>query len=610
MDVLQLFGLDVWFESVLTAAFETYFESVQVLNSNRFYFFVSSSFIVFLFVVSLRINRMLLNENNFIVNFIRIFGAMWILVSIMTIVALLTYSVLAYFISKNYYSAYFNQEFWRVVSELSVLFLFSGMTGVLGGGWCYFSLGRHVESKLSKWLEKCTLKSLPKSAGISDVRNIHNDIPVPVDFDPRKYFRFNMDDMFLGIDENMHPVRISRVDWCVSGVQAMGCPGAGKGVIAQTALYQSLGYDDAVYSFDVKRDEYMVHVLIDACKHYNRPHIIIDLNSSNAQFNILKRITPKQLYELFTSAFSLGRTGDGGVDYYRNFDRKAARILSELARDSEVTFSHLYDAAPEILGKELYQLANNFISQLEEVSSLPVCATVEGADLFAPLNHGGLIYIIGSMKDESVIFLQKMLIVRIVQLIENRDIKGNKVRHCSIFADEVKYLISKQFVNTLGSVRDKKANIILTHQSLGDFSDPPDGMTVASVRETIVDTTPLKWLYRQPEEGLAKWIAGYSGKIVVGKERKQVVRNRELSETRNSDITLDEVERYRFTVNHIQNLPKNCALCIGAGEPKLAFARPIRTKEYSIEYIDAKKVKRNVESLLKPDEIQSLGDTF
>ncbi len=181
------------------------------------------------------------------------------------------------------------------------------------------------------------------------------------------------------------------------------------------------------------------------------------------------------------------------------------------------------------------------------------------------------------MRSEPIIVLQKMLFVRLIQLIEN---SRKRKRHCSIFLDEFKYLLSGSALNALGSIRDKGCNILLAHQSLGDFANCGADLSESAVRSTVLDTTPIKWLYRPADYETASWISSQTGQIKVATQTTQAVRNIELSESLSDNRTVSETTRNLVDVNTVQTLPKGCAVCIGAGIPTLAFIKAVQVDKF------------------------------
>ena len=460
---------------------------------------------------------------------------------------------------------------WVSASEL-----IAGVLGIGTGVVLAYLAGRHFEPRLIEKLHRST-----RSAGLqdrlSDIREVQqqNDHLPSIEHDEVFRQAAQRDQIYLGQDVSGKAVTIDRKNWKTSHVQIMGPPGTGKGIQAGITLTQSIGYGDSVFVFDPKDDEWAPSVYHAACERAGVPFEFVDLREPLPQINPILNASPEEVEEMLYAGLELERRGNT-ADYYRLDDRKAARLAANFVADSNLTLAEIGSKAKSTTGDDLMTGGKAFFAALEEVSALKCVQTKEGVDLLERLKQGGCVYVLGSMRNEPIIVLQKMLFVRLIQLIER---SRERERHCTIFLDEFKYLLSQSALNALGSIRDKGCNILLAHQSLGDFANCGSDMSESSVRSTVIDTTPIKWLYRAADYEAAKWISNQTGQILVATQSSQAVRNLELSESLSSTRSVGETTRNLIDVNSVLTLPKGCAVCIGAGVPKLALAEAIRVQK-------------------------------
>ena len=358
----------------------------------------------------------------------------------------------------------------------------------------------------------------------------------------------------------------------------MGPPGTGKGIQAAVTLTQSLKYGDAVFVFDPKNDEWAPSVFHEACKSAGVRFQFVDLSEPIPQLNPLLNSSPDEVAEMLYAGLELSRRGSDS-DFYRLDDRKAARFAASLLEKESLSLTEMGIKAKILIDRDLLNGAKAFFTAIEEVGEQACIRTQAGVDLSAPLHDGGCIYIVGSMRNDPIVILQKMLFVRIIQIIERT---RNRNRHCSIFLDEFKYLLSATSVNALGAIRDKGCNILLAHQSLGDFANCGSDLSEDGVRTTVLDTTPIKWLYRPSDKDTASWISNQTGRILVSTQSSSTVRNLELSESFSASRSVGETERNLYDVNTIMSLPKGCAVCLGTDLPQLAIATALPVQKVEI----------------------------
>ena len=458
----------------------------------------------------------------------------------------------------------------------NIVFAFLGL--ITGGVLAYFA-GKNFEPFVIEILNKRTRIAGLKDT-LTDIRHIRKELPgtVPIQFEKQFTAAELKNEMFLGMDTAGSPVTLERSTWKSSHVQIMGPPGTGKGIQAAVTLTQSLKYGDAVFVFDPKNDEWAPSVFHEACKSAGVRFQFVDLSKPIPQLNPLLNSSPDEVAEMLYAGLELSRRGTDS-DFYRLDDRKAARFAASLLEKESLSLTEMGIKAKFLIDRDLLNGAKAFFTAIEEVGEQACIRTREGVDLSAPLREGGCIYIVGSMRNDPIVILQKMLFVRIIQIIERT---RNRIRHCSIFLDEFKYLLSATSVNALGAIRDKGCNILLAHQSLGDFANCGSDLSEAGVRTTILDTTPIKWLYRPSDKDTASWISNQTGRILVSTQRSNTVRNLELSESLSASRSVGETERNLYDVNTIMSLPKGCAVCIGTDLPKLAMATALPVQKVEI----------------------------
>ena len=322
---------------------------------------------------------------------------------------------------------------------------------------------------------------------------------------------------------------------------------------------------------DPKNDEFLPHVMHKAAQEAGVPYVYIDLLAEAAQWNPLQGKNATEIEELLSAGFSLGEKGTD-ADFYRLDDRRAARIFANLAYSNQTTLINtlqlLIEQQPDIA-----EAGKKFISDLEEIGLVSAVNTTQGVDLAKLMQQGAVVYVRGSMRNPRILKLQRIFVLSMIQQIEVRE--RESARHVCLFMDEFKYLISRPSLEALGAIRDKRAHVIIAHQSLGDLRDCPADLDADSVVASVNENCAIKLAYMVKDPDTADWLARMSGLILVDDEIRQVKTNAGLTETRNGERTLRQAERNLIDTNMLQALPERCAVLFGAGLAKFFFTSPI-----------------------------------
>lgn len=454
---------------------------------------------------------------------------------------------------------------------LPVSHLWVNTAGLVGGLLLVMLSIRYLSPLLDSLKQRFTKASTLERNRRTDIRKISSHLPNNQQrYDPRRYFNTRKG-IFLGLDEHKRPIYIPREKWLKSHVDVLGTTGSGKGVAGGVALTQAVSQGEAVVILDPKNDEFLPHVMFQAAEEAGVPFVFIDLLADIPQWNPIQGKTAREIEELFSAGFSLGEKGTD-ADFYRLDDRRAARILSELLPSPRPTIADAY----RLLITQQPDIAENgkkFAFDLEELGMIPATNTAEGIDLAAFIRDGGVIYVRGSMRNPSILKLQRIFVLSVIQIIEAR--QRETARPVALFLDEFKYLISRQTLEALGAIRDKRAHVIIAHQSLGDLRDCPADLDPETVVASVNENCALKISYAVKDPDTADWLARMSGQILVDDEIRQMKTNVGLAETRENGRTLRQAERPLIDTNMLQALPERCAVLFGDGLAKFFFTAPI-----------------------------------
>lgn len=433
---------------------------------------------------------------------------------------------------------------------------------------------RYCAPFINNFLHRFTRRSELERNRKTDVREIEKFLPTAkLDYNPDKWLSVDpkKTGLFAGINELGKPIRIPYEKWRSAHVQIVGTSGFGKGVATGILLSQAMRAGETIIVFDPKNDEWAPHVLRQSAEQAEVPFYLVDLESDFGQLDLLAGATAFEVEELLASGFSLGDSGDI-ADHYRLKDRAAIRDISLLVNAGARTVA---DLAYSELANSYEKECEGAIFKLRELALCRAISGVGGIDMKEIVKNGGCLYIIGSMDNSRLMMAQKMLLVRLQQIVKKRDRITETPRPVCAFLDEVKYLLSRKSLEGLGAARDKGLHFVLTHQSLGDLKDCPRDLNPEAVVGAIVENCSIRIAYRVQNPDTALWLAKMTGEIQVDDETRRVERNAGGAELLSHERTIRQSTRNLIDTNMLLNLPNRTAVVFGSGQPQFAHICPI-----------------------------------
>lgn len=350
--------------------------------------------------------------------------------------------------------------------------------------------------------------------------------------------------VFIGLDGERKPIYLPRHYVYKNHIEILGESGTGKSSIAGVLLSQLAAAGEAVVVFDPKADRNLPGALALAGERYGYPFHVIDLRPAAdfPQVNAFSGCRPDQVEELLQVALELGKTGDGGVDFYRGKDREATSFIAAALADGKTDMLEILQKAGQderVTGQE------NLWRELRQIGRVRALHTDAGLDLQEVLARPGVLYIIGSTTRLEVVAAQKLILQRILQILDERNDQDMPV---ALFLDELKYLLSPAALRAAGTVRDRNCHLIFAHQSLGDLDDCP-GLNPKAVRGAIWGNTGIKICYRMMDAPTALELSRIAGNSVVAAQGT--------TESDNGTSTSTRQERREYMPPHIfTHLPK------------------------------------------------------
>ncbi len=403
----------------------------------------------------------------------------------------------------------------------------------------------------------------------TDIRTVRQLLPeAGAVYDPLT-FCDDPQSIFAGLDPQGQAVRIDQAVWRQSHVDIVGMTGTGKGVLAGVLLTQAIRQGEAVIAIDPKNDEYAPHVLARAAAEAGVPYYHLDLMADEPLWHPLRDKTTDEIEELLVACFGLGERGTE-ADFYRLHDRQAARTCAEMF-DGEPLPALLRQIQTERIARD----AKKFMADLAEISSTPAAqASIDsGVDLTQAVAEGAVIYVRGALRHARILKLQKMFVLSVIQHCERRP--REDARHVCLFLDELRYLISAPVLEALASIRDKRAHLVMTHQTLNDLRNVPADIDPAQVVSSVTENCLLKFTYRVNDPDTALWLARMSGHIQAYDEARNLEADLVLTERETDMRNVRQTQRHLIDTNMLLSLPARCAVYFGEDLARFVSTSPV-----------------------------------
>lgn len=386
----------------------------------------------------------------------------------------------------------------------------------------------------------------------SDAREAWRENKEQEVFNPLKYMCLRRG-VFVGLDERNKPTFLP-LKVVRQHIQIVGQTRSGKNVAVATLLEQSVQLGECVIVLDPKNDFYMPAVMAESARRNGVPFTFVDLRADQPpQLNLIAGCTPHEIEEILNQVFDLTEKGDN-ADVFRIEDRSVVRTISHLGARS---FPELVEKASDVIDSS----KNRRLSEaLAEIASLSVIQTEGGVDLSKVVAQPGILYVVSSTRHEGTIRLGKMVLLRILQLVDKAGLKSDGI-WTSLFIDEFKYLLSPVALQACGVIADRRCALRVAHQALGDLEDT--SLPSAAVRGAVLINCALKYISRTNDPDTALWMARLTGSVPVFAEFAQ----KSLFKFAKSEGSWREASSTLFDPNVFLSLASLHAVLVGAGVP-------------------------------------------
>lgn len=449
------------------------------------------------------------------------------------------------------------------------------------GGFTAIYWLRHGASKRDVFVQKLTKKSVLERDCKTDIRHLDKILPPEIKrYEPEQYIDLKKG-VFAGLNKDLKPTYFDPEMFDECHLMLCGRTRSGKGVAGQIQGTQSIRRGELFVVLDPKADKFMPHVFKAECDAVKQPYVYLDLRqSAPPQINPFEGADVEKLENMLLAAFSLSERGDS-ADFYRVGDRRAAlecaRLIVEMRNKNGVTPTPAEIMQTEAAGR-WQEDATNFWGYMMEMAELASVNARDGLSLESMVATGGCLYIQGDMGNARVVRMQRLFLLRLMQLAAQRvSFNDEKLRTIRVFADEFTVHISKPFMVSLAASAGWGLCVILAFQTLGDLADCPSDLDKEAVKAKVWENCALKLLYAVRDGETAEWLAQSTGTILVDEESRRVDKNLAMAETISGERTIRQSETYLIDTNMLLGLPKGCGVLFGASRlPEYCYTSPVR----------------------------------
>ncbi len=422
---------------------------------------------------------------------------------------------------------------------------------------------RYTYPAIQKFIRKHTKRKSEDK--LSDIRDEMDNVK-SIEFKPSDYYKDGY--FFFGLDDNHQPIYLDDKQFASRHSKILGPSQTGKGVGLGVLIDQAIRKGWGVWFNDIKPDDFIYHIMRQACLETGRELNYLDLNGTYGTYEPFKNGTLRQREERIKRACKIN---DGGTDadHYKSGNRQ---VLDFLLPKCDGSLTHLLDL---LNGNGLNDNDYEFViekgstlkERIQEFLKLEALQPSDNRTQFniqELMNDGEVVYVKGNISDDLVRKANISLLDEFIQL----GLGGQQKQQIFMVLDEVRFLVTDQLANSLATLLSKKINMAIAYQAKNDLANAPDkSLNVGSIMNGIETNTLITMSYRGHDEETAKWVAGMTGtRIKEITKMEGVELDRFGSEKWTGKKTYGQQEEYLIPTNRILSFNPRVGAFINGGD--------------------------------------------
>jgi hypothetical protein len=210
------------------------------------------------------------------------------------------------------------------------------------------------------------------------------------------------------------------------------------------------------------------------------------------------------------------------------------------------------------------------VESLDELATVHALGAERGAILQNTFNRGGAHYIVGDVLDDNQTAALRLLLLRVLQLARGR----TSGRHITVLVEELATTMGRAVARSLGTIRSRGVNMVLTHQALSDLGQ---------YRDQVLTNCSVQAFWRTNNAETADYAAELSGTIPALARRWGMQINPAGRELREGAHHESETKEHLLDQNLMLSLPSGVAAWFGVAPlATLAASKPLKTSRSAL----------------------------
>lgn len=328
-------------------------------------------------------------------------------------------------------------------------------------------------------------------------------------FDPARHWKDGKG-VFLGLGHpGKKPVYLDPALYRERHMQIIGPTGSGKGVLLGNLAAQAVANRTGLVVIDPKRDEFMPHILADACERTGRTLHIVDLQEGRpGGWQPFRAGRAHERVARAIEAFDLEPSGTTADFYKIEGKEMLTRLMSKTDGSIGQILAWLEEDERNLRpGQKLPGvLERNYFRIWGRRRNLNPPGG--GFNLNKALAVGDVIYLRSDPNDPELIIPLRAFLMQIAQW---KFAHANS-KHLTIIADEVSLYASSYLAQLLATIRSTGTNMILAYQSLTDLEaaagTPAEGRII---RQRMDQNCQIKLFYGSQDNLTVETVETMSG---------------------------------------------------------------------------------------------------